>query len=149
MNHYIIYRQGDVSPPEIASRTTTPWKAIEIKSAEFQNMEGPGFCFRFGTTPTLPPEAKTLSVVNRAKAIHLAYNKAEARRVLQAALLPIPTTYWHGEVLDIPAPEAEKQLVVRPVHHARQSDFHLVSNLRQLLVAVGKIQGSLRRHWSE
>ena len=141
--NYILRRKGvgeKIGPIEEYSETGL----IVVRSdqiADTQGLADAKYCFRWGTTATIPNSAHVESV-NEPKAIHWAYDKKTSRKELSDKDLA-PYTYNDFEdylraVEEFP--ECVAPVIVRPKHHIRSQDLDLCKSPLQVYRAVKKHQ---------
>lgn len=134
MVNYILRRKwvGNPTTLKIAS-FSNKFSVHSTNDGEPPNPQG-GTVIRWGTTSTIPGEATT---VNTAKAIHKVFDKRASRKLF-ADLGWAPKTYisfseWLNEA------DLSKTYIMRPKHHIRGMDMHIIKNVQQGFAAYETI----------
>lgn len=91
------------------------------------------YVFRWGSTATIPGSGV---VINRASAIHWAFDKRESRRILSLGGLAPKTWTDFGEFLDHFSGESFGKYVVRPATHKRSENLYLCQSFREVYEAI-------------
>src|SRR5690606_21365114 len=124
--NYILRRKGvgeKIGPIEEYSETGL----IVVRSdqiADTQGLADAKYCFRWGTTATIPNSAHVESV-NEPKAIHWAYDKKNSRKALSATDVA-PYTHSDFEAYRRAVEECREcvgPVIVGPKHHVRCQDL--------------------------
>lgn len=104
--------------------------------AETEGLADAEYCFRWGTTATIPNSSGVQSV-NSPTAIHLVYDKRKFRTQMANEGLAPNTWIDFGDLLES---DAEYPMIVRPEHHIRSRDMILCKTVGEVYRACQKFE---------
>lgn len=143
--NYVLRRKGvgeKIGPIDDLSETGLK----VIRSDRIPDTQGLGeaqYCFRWGTTATIPNGSVVVSV-NEPSAIHWAYDKRTSRKQMADAGLAPRTWIDFGDLLEEKDStgfhEFVEDVIVRPEHHIRSMDLNVCSCLTEVYRACQKYE---------
>lgn len=138
--NYILRRKGvgeKIGPIEEYSETGLRVVRSD-RIPETEGLADATYCFRWGTTSTIP-NSSHVSSVNSPDAIHRVYDKRTFRKELSdIGAAPKTWTDFGNFLDDLSTPNYP--VIVRPEHHIRSRDMILCETARQIFEATKKFE---------